>query len=159
MNISGFDDCLNAANEIQSNTQGEVANHLGNKVNSPIDTADHIAQFNNGLNTMQTLHGHHIPLSESVSYSIDNKVISGVVDTVETWLKNKLMSDNEIADKSHSDYSLDNKTSFLKDMQELFSELPEEAKNDIVSNISKLISSYDIKSVRGLISKIKNLPK
>jgi len=156
MNFSGFDDCFNAANEIQSNTQGELANHLGNKVNAPIDASDHITQFNNGLDAMQTLHGNHIPLSEGMSYSIDNKLISNVVDKIDVWLKNKLSTDNKFSDKYKSDYDLSNKTDFLKEMNELFSELSN--KSNIVLNISKFINSYDIKSVRDLISKLKSLP-
>jgi len=156
MNFSGFDDCFSAANEIQAKSQGELANHLGNEVNTPIDASDHITQFNNGLDAMQTLHGNHIPLSESISYSIDNKLICGVVDKIDVWLKNKLSTDNNFSDKYKSDYELTNKTDFLKEMNELFSELS--SKSEIVLNISKFINSYDIKSVRDLISKIKSLP-
>lgn len=159
MNITGFDDCMKAASEIQSNSEGKIPNHLGNRVNSPTDTGDHISQFNAGLDAMQTLNNDYIPLSEFGGFKIDLNTLSGVVDILDTWLKNKLMSENgyKSQGKKSSDYSIEDKTGFLKEMAELFRELPEENKQKIIQSLSSFITSYGVKTIRGLISKLRNI--
>lgn len=156
MNLSGFDDCMKAASEIQGNTQGERTGHLGNRVNSPVDSNDHIAQFNAGLDAMSNFNVNHIPLSESGSFDFDVKKMKRAVDSIRTWLKSKLLTENgyKAMGGVKSDVSLEDKTSFLKDMAALFVELDDEYKNDLIRSLSAYITSYDIKSVRELLNKL-----
>ena len=160
MNISGFDDCMKAAAEIQSNSQGTVPNHLGNRINSPSNVNDHISQFNAGLDAMQTLNNSYIPLSESGQFKIDLDALRGTVDVLDTWLKTKLVSENinKTQNEKNSDFSIENKTDFLKEMNDLFQELPDSNKRNIIQSLSSFITSYDVKTVRGLISKLRALP-
>lgn len=156
MNLSGFDDCMQAANDIQSNSVGQVSGHLGNRVNSGLDSNDHISQFNAGLDAMETLHNHYIPLSEVGVYNFDSQLMKDNLPEIENWLKSKLMSENgyEALDKKKSDVQIENKTSFLKEMNELFNEV--DNRNELIKSLSAYITSHGIKTVRDLISKLSN---
>lgn len=159
MNLSGFDDCMQAASEIQSSTTGTTPNHLGTSVNNPVSgSGDHISQFNAGLDAMQTLNNSHIPLSESSSYTFDIKLLKEYIDSIENWLKNKLSTENNYNSESKTDHKLDTTTQFLKDMSQLFTEIDKSDRDTLINSISSYIEYHDINSVRGLISKINNAP-
>jgi len=157
MNLSGFDDCMQAASEIQSASEGRVPGHLGVRVNSGIDSNDHIAQFNAGLNAIETMNTHHIPLSESGEYNFNVKLLRDNLPQIENWLKTKLLGENayKALDKKQSDIELKDKTSFLKDMNVLFT--GNDNKSEITKSISAYITSHDLKSVRKLIAKLSNV--
>ena len=67
MNLSGFENTLDLANEISEGTEGEVvSNQLGtNNVAEPIDDNDHIAQFNRGVEAMTQIGNYNIGITES----------------------------------------------------------------------------------------------
>lgn len=53
MNISGFNNALERAMSIESNTQGQQVNALGNVYNDYDDSDNsHLEQFNKGLDIM-----------------------------------------------------------------------------------------------------------
>jgi predicted HNH restriction endonuclease len=159
MNLSGFDDCMQAASEIQSSTEGTVPNHLGTSVNAPVSGGgEHISQFNAGLDAMQTLNNSHIPLSESGSYQFDIDILQDNVDSIENWLKAKLVTENGNQAEAKTDHKLEKKTEFLKDMGELFNEMDKSDRESLIKSISSYIEYHDIASVRSLISKINNAP-
>ena len=156
MNLSGFDDCMQAANDIQSGSTGQVSGHLGNRVNTGLDSNDHISQFNAGLDAMETLHNHYIPLSEAGVYTFDTQLMKDNVSQIENWLKVKLTSENgyKPLNEKRSDVDLSDKTIFLKDMNELFSQL--DSRNELIKSLSAYITTNDISSVRDLIAKLSN---
>ena len=158
MNLSGFDDCMQAAADIQASSTGKAATHLGNNGNAPIEAGNHISQFNAGLDYMETLNTNYIPLSESGSFQYDLSVIQDNMDSIDNWLKSKLMSENgyKAVDKKQSDVQLGNKTEFLKEMTSVFGTMDATKRSDLLKSLSAYITAHSVDTVRDLVKKVQN---
>lgn len=109
MKFSNFENLKDLGQEIEANTQGELATHLGNAVNDPID--DGLGMFNQAVSQMMTYGDHQVSINEGVEYAYDIKPIYDRLDKITAYLRNKLKQINEKEMEKNKDFEPDPRTS------------------------------------------------